>query len=87
MDSSSIPKAERLALLESARHSSVRILARQTSRTSQALFEHAGARIGKTEWTVAEWRVLLQSLDDSPLTVGEWLSQPLDLGPCLPSAA
>jgi hypothetical protein len=53
----------------------VRILARTPGPASSALFDVAASRRGKTEWTPGEWKGLLDELDGTELTVGEWLKQ------------
>lgn len=78
---------ERVKLLERHSHAKVRILARTPCPAASALFDHAGHRLGKFEWSVAEWCALLAVLDACELTVGEWLSAPFDAGPCLSCAA
>ncbi len=60
-------------VLKAAEHYSVRGLARMPGRASSALFDVAAARKGKTTWTPGEWAELLQELDASDKTVGQWL--------------
>lgn len=57
-------------------HCQVRILARTPSVAASALFDEAARRKGKSVWTVREWLFLLNELDSTDVTVGEWLSQP-----------
>ena len=70
-------------LSERYAHYRVCTLMRTPSPGSEALFNAAAERLGKSSWTVGEWRALLAVLDASELTVSEWLSQPFDAGPCL----
>lgn len=87
MDSSNLAGNPNVNALLAVKNKRVRILARTHCKESSALFDHAAHRLAKTEWSVAEWQLLLNALDQSELTVGEWLSAPFDCGPCLASAA